>query len=93
MKDLNEEEVTFMKKKTNFILLTLLLVLCGAFFGPFQKVEAATVTKVTHVVKTYQTSGFPKQYTLITGKTSSGKIVWTYKTKACIAAGGPSATL
>lgn len=50
-----------MKKKTNFILLTLLLVLCGAFFGPSQKVEAATVTKVTHVVKTYQTSGFPKQ--------------------------------
>ena len=82
-----------MKKKTNFILLTLLLILCGAFFGITQKVEAATVTKVTHVVKTYQTSGFPKQYTLITGKTSSGKTVQTYKTKACATAGGRSATL
>lgn len=85
-----------MKKKTNFILLTLLLILCGAFWGPSQKVQAATVTKVTHTVKTYQGSGKGfnwKQYMLISGKTNSGKTVWTYKTKTCVAAGGRSATL
>lgn len=77
-----------MKKKTNFMLMTLLLFFAGAFLGSVQKVQAANPTQVTlksnRVYSTYDITGDGRadRICIKTSKDTSGN--WINKTSVII---------
>ena len=66
-------------KKIAAVVLVLALILAVA---QTSTKEAAAAAKVTKVTKTMKAASGGKSRFLIQGKTSSGSVVWTYKTSA-----------